>query len=51
MQRREISPSTKVIKHWWCARDKEGKVVVEGIGINSETRFLIQQQEYLPNKS
>lgn len=51
MERREISPSTKVVKHYFCGRDKDRKIVVEGIGINSETRFLIQQQEHLPKKS
>jgi hypothetical protein len=50
MERRDISTSTKVVKHYFCGRDKEGKIVIEGIGINSETRFLIQQQEYLPKK-
>ena len=43
MQRREIPTSAKVNKHYFCGRDKEGKIVEEGVYIEVINQSAIQE--------
>lgn len=45
MQRRDISTSTKVNKHYFCFKDDEGKITEEGVYIQFINQSLVKEND------